>query len=351
MPRTDQPVPPKRGAARPSRATSRPTASGGTSSGGGAGSVPGRVAVPRCARRRRLRRLAHRVAARPRARPDVVRVRRRRHPRLQRRQRAVGRPRGAGPRRRAATTGAAGAHRRRAVGRGPGLLQARRRRPRRHRRGRMGRHPQHGLDPGWLDDHPAVRQERLPHRRAHAVPQDEGGGAGGEARAEVLQAGDPRALPQHHLLRPWRLRRRRRVADVLRRSTWPSSPAQAAYLAGLIRSPETADAQRDPETATFRATVLVAMAQEGYITAAERDAADAVPWTSARSCTAGRSCGASAQESFGGVKASEFGTQYFVTYVYKQLHDHGSPTRRSTRAGCASTRHSTTASSRPRSSR
>ena len=72
-----------------------------------------------------------------------------------------------------------------------------------------------GVEAGWLDDHPAVRQEDLPDRRPHAHPQDQGGGDGGEARAEVLEAGDPRPLPQHDLLRARRLRRAGRVARLL----------------------------------------------------------------------------------------------------------------------------------------
>ena len=54
---------------------------------------------------------------------------------------------------------------------------------------------------------------------------------------------------------------------------------QAAYLAGLIRAPERADATRNPEEATRRRrTVLAGMVAEGYITPEQRDAADAVPW-------------------------------------------------------------------------
>jgi penicillin-binding protein 1A len=54
---------------------------------------------------------------------------------------------------------------------------------------------------------------------------------------------------------------------------------QAAYLAGLIRSPERADATRDPEEATRRrATVLAGMVVEGYIDQDAADAAGEVPW-------------------------------------------------------------------------
>ena len=84
-----------------------------------------------------------------------------------------------------ARRGARGAQRRRAGRRGPGLLRARRRRPRRHRPGPLQRHPRAGAAAGRVDDHPAVRQERLPHHRAQHRPQGEGGGARREARARA----------------------------------------------------------------------------------------------------------------------------------------------------------------------
>jgi membrane peptidoglycan carboxypeptidase len=53
---------------------------------------------------------------------------------------------------------------------------------------------------------------------------------------------------------------------------------EAAYLAGLIRAPELADAERDQEEAERRRrTVLDAMLEEGYITEDEHTFADAVP--------------------------------------------------------------------------
>jgi penicillin-binding protein 1A len=54
---------------------------------------------------------------------------------------------------------------------------------------------------------------------------------------------------------------------------------EAAYLAGLIRAPEAADAQNDPtEASRRRKTALVAMREEGMISEAEEQAADATPW-------------------------------------------------------------------------
>ncbi|MCZ7627769.1 MAG: transglycosylase domain-containing protein [Microthrixaceae bacterium] len=56
---------------------------------------------------------------------------------------------------------------------------------------------------------------------------------------------------------------------------------QAAYLAGLIRSPESADAAQDPEEASRRReTTLQAMVEEGYITEADATEAAEVPWVS-----------------------------------------------------------------------
>ncbi len=55
--------------------------------------------------------------------------------------------------------------------------------------------------------------------------------------------------------------------------------AQSAYLAGLIRAPETADAKLAPAEATRRRkTVLVAMQQVGYISAEQAAASDKEPW-------------------------------------------------------------------------
>jgi penicillin-binding protein 1A len=93
---------------------------------------------------------------------------------------------------------------------------------------------------------------------------------------------------------------------------------EAAYLAGLIRAPETADAQLlffDPKQPEQRATaeqrrrsVLDAMAEEGYISEAERDAAASSPWDSvlARPLTA---------NNYGTVARPELGTEYFIDYV------------------------------------
>ncbi len=56
--------------------------------------------------------------------------------------------------------------------------------------------------------------------------------------------------------------------------------AEASYLAGLIRAPETADVSRPeqvPEAERRRAVVLAAMVEEGYATETQRDAVLALP--------------------------------------------------------------------------
>ena len=100
---------------------------------------------------------------------------------------------------------------------------------------------------GWVDHHPAVREDGLPDQRAHHRPQDPGGHLRRRARAGALQGGDPRALPEHRLLRSRRLRRAGgRAGLLLQGRRGPRPCTDAAYLAGLIRSPETADADRQP---------------------------------------------------------------------------------------------------------
>jgi membrane peptidoglycan carboxypeptidase len=96
---------------------------------------------------------------------------------------------------------------------------------------------------------------------------------------------------------------------------------EAAYLAGLIRSPETADAALPPtnpdaksglETATFRRTsVLDNMVKQHYITQAERDTAVSAPWTDVLPRTQA--------DATSTVTHTELGTQYIVDYVRKTL--------------------------------
>ncbi len=96
---------------------------------------------------------------------------------------------------------------------------------------------------------------------------------------------------------------------------------EAAYLAGLIRSPETADAAlppTDPDaksglaTATFRRrSVLDNMLRQHYITKAEHDYAAAAPWTDVLP--------RAQVDNTSTVSHTELGTQYIVDYVRKTL--------------------------------
>lgn len=91
--------------------------------------------------------------------------------------------------------------------------------------------------------------------------------------------------------------------------------AQSAYLAALIRAPESADATRDPEIATFRRnSVLAGMLEMAVITPAQRDAAAAVDVESSVSTRRVR-------EGLGDVTGAEYGSEYYVEYVRRLLYD------------------------------
>jgi penicillin-binding protein 1A len=103
--------------------------------------------------------------------------------------------------------------------------------------------------------------------------------------------------------------------------------ADSAYLAGLIRSPETGDAERDPEEATRRReTVLNAMLEEQYIEQAEYDAADAQPWIlnpfgrlPLPDGTVGNLVPRVEADTLGNVQGAEYGTEYFAEHVRQLL--------------------------------
>ncbi|MFW2380542.1 MAG: transglycosylase domain-containing protein [Acidimicrobiales bacterium] len=88
--------------------------------------------------------------------------------------------------------------------------------------------------------------------------------------------------------------------------------ADAAYLAGLIRAPESADARDNPEEAKRRrSTVLRRMLEDGHITELEAERADKrtlntiIPQVS--------------RAGLGEVTGSEFGSEYFIEAVRQQL--------------------------------
>jgi penicillin-binding protein 1A len=88
--------------------------------------------------------------------------------------------------------------------------------------------------------------------------------------------------------------------------------ADSAYLAGLIRAPETADARDNPEEAKRRrSAVLRRMLEDGYITELEAERAD--------KRTLDTIIPAVSRVGLGQVKGAEFGSEYFVEAVRRQL--------------------------------
>ena len=109
---------------------------------------------------------------------------------------------------------AGGRHRRR----GPHvLLQPRHRHPGHHPR-RPRQRAERRDHRRRLHDHAAVRQDPVPLAGAVVHPQGPRGDPLDQDPQPAEQAGDPRGLPQHHLLRQRRLRRPGRLADVLRQA-------------------------------------------------------------------------------------------------------------------------------------
>ncbi len=103
---------------------------------------------------------------------------------------------------------------------------------------------------------------------------------------------------------------------------------EAAYLAGLIRSPETADGARPEQVPTAiarRRTVLQGMLETKKIDQAQFDAADKTPFTpgEAGDPNATILVRPPNQKGFGPVKRADIGTEYFRDYVVQQLKQHG----------------------------
>lgn len=91
--------------------------------------------------------------------------------------------------------------------------------------------------------------------------------------------------------------------------------SQAAYLAGLIRAPESADASIDPERATFRRdSVLGGMRKIGMITQDEHDAAAAVPIEEMVQPRAPR-------DGVSMMRGADVGATYYVEYVRRLLYE------------------------------
>src|SRR3954451_11250238 len=93
---------------------------------------------------------------------------------------------------------------------------------------------------------------------------------------------------------------------------------EAAYLADLIRSPETADAALPNQVATAvqrRQSVLQAMLEMRRISQADYDAANAVPFVVGQTILPRPT----ERQGFGPVKGADIGTEFFRDYVVQQL--------------------------------
>ena len=106
------------------------------------------------------------------------------------------------------------------------------------------------------------------------------------------------------------------------------SLTDAAYLAGLIRAPESADADRDPQEAYRRRnTTLVNMRELGYITQAEYDEAVAVEWyvnpfgICQQECPPGNVLPRTQAQLFSHVHGHDIGSEYFYEAVRQQMVD------------------------------
>ncbi len=104
------------------------------------------------------------------------------------------------------------------------------------------------------------------------------------------------------------------------------SLTDAAYLAGLIRAPESADASRDPEEAYRRRdTTLVNMRELGYINPAQYDAAVEVEWAfnpygiCQGECPPGNILPRTQASLFSQVRGHEIGSEYFYETVRQEL--------------------------------
>ena len=155
--------------------------------------------------------------------------------------------------------------------RGSRLLQPPRHLLQGHRARGVGEHHRRRLRAGRLDDHAAGR-EAVPRRREVAVAQGEGSDHGAPPRGDVLEAGDPRGLPQPDLSRRRRVGRRGRRAALL-----PEGPraADARRVRADRRPREGADrvlagAPRTKQAIERRNIVLDRMAQYGFATEGRR---------------------------------------------------------------------------------
>ncbi|MEY2464312.1 MAG: penicillin-binding protein [Acidimicrobiaceae bacterium] len=100
---------------------------------------------------------------------------------------------------------------------------------------------------------------------------------------------------------------------------------EAAYLAGLIRSPESADATTNQKEATFRRnSVLQAMLETKKIDEKQLADAEALPWVGPEAAGSGLVVlKRTAKQGFGPARDAEHGTEYVRDYIYKELRNKG----------------------------
>lgn len=122
-------------------------------------------------------------------------------------------------------------------GRGRRLLPSRRPRSRLGGSRVLGQRHERLHEPGRVDDHPAIREERAD--RARALDRAEGprGDPRREARAHIVQARDPRGVSQHRVLRPRRLRGPGGGSDLLRSRRQGPLRAAVGDTGGSDRGP------------------------------------------------------------------------------------------------------------------
>ena len=115
--------------------------------------------------------------------------------------------------------------------RGPALLRPRRHRRRGHRAGALARRQGREGGGGRLDDHAAARPHPVHLERADRGAEGHRGVPRGEARRGLVEAEDPRELPELGVLREPRLRRGGGGAHLL----LPSGPLADAAAGGAAR--------------------------------------------------------------------------------------------------------------------
>ena len=150
---------------------------------------------------------------------------------------------------------------------------------------------------GRLDDHAAVRQERVHPERADARAQGARGGARVAARAALDEGPDPHRVPEHDLLRERRVRHpaggARRTSRRARRTSTLARGRAARRASRPTRRSTTRST--NPRNATLRRRhVLAMMLEQGKITPRQFARADKAPLPEPRGHPPPRHAGAGA---------------------------------------------------------